>query len=195
MFDTARAAARAAHSARNQGLACMVLLTMLTVLAAVMQLQTYCDPLALLPRKMNRGAADGGAFRFALLLVVAYYVWCLAAFLGWAFAYGYAWDSSIVSRPENVRSSPPRRRRTASLSMHRCTDAPMHRCTDASGLQRAPGRHTRAPAHPPLQPHALRCATFSSSPSCRALVQRTWRGARCTCGTRRGGSGRGCWAS
>ena len=29
---------------------------------------------------------------------------CLAAFLGWTLAYGYAWDSSIVSRPENVRN-------------------------------------------------------------------------------------------
>ena len=41
-----------------------------------MQLQTYCDPLAILPRKMNRGAADGGAFKFALLLVAGYYAWC-----------------------------------------------------------------------------------------------------------------------
>ena len=41
-----------------------------------MQLQTYCDPLAILPRKMNRGAADGGAFKFAFLLVAGYYAWC-----------------------------------------------------------------------------------------------------------------------
>ena len=41
MFDTARAGASAAHSARNQGLALVVLLTMLAVLAAVIPLQTY----------------------------------------------------------------------------------------------------------------------------------------------------------
>ena len=36
MFDTARAAASAAHSARNQGLALVVLLTMLAVMTAVL---------------------------------------------------------------------------------------------------------------------------------------------------------------
>ena len=43
----------------------------------VMQLQTYCDPLAILPRKMNRGAPDGGAFKFALAIVAGYYAWCV----------------------------------------------------------------------------------------------------------------------
>ena len=42
-----------------------------------MQLQTYCDPLAILPRKMNRGAPDGGAFKFALAIVAGYYAWCV----------------------------------------------------------------------------------------------------------------------
>ena len=68
--------------------------------------QTYCDPLAIPPRKSMRGerAADGGAFRFALILVFAYYVWCLIAFIGWLLAFGYRWDSSIVNVPENVRN-------------------------------------------------------------------------------------------
>ena len=52
-------------------------LTLTLTLNQVMQLQTYCDPLAILPRKMNRGAPDGGAFKFALAIVAGYYAWCV----------------------------------------------------------------------------------------------------------------------
>ena len=159
MFRTARSDASNAHSARNQGLAFCVLLTMILVCIAIMQLQTYCDPLALLPqqpvlisgqftrslarqdvfsrpraahplaplglpapgalhipwhhavyhrhvcaprRKQNKGAADGLAFKFAFGLTFAYFVFCLIVFAGWLLAFGYHWNSSIVSRPENV---------------------------------------------------------------------------------------------
>lgn len=163
MFRTARSDASNAHSGRNQGLAFCVLLTMLLVCIAIMQLQTYCDPLALLPqqppvdasghvsrhaghdvfraaracarthtptnaaqaeaallrcprpnvrfpsscaprRKQNKGAADGPAFKFAFGLTFAYFVFCLIVFAGWLLAFGYHWNSSIVSRPENVRN-------------------------------------------------------------------------------------------
>lgn len=55
-------------------------------------------------RKQNKGAADGPAFKFAFGLTFAYFGFCLIVFAGWLLAFGYHWNSSIVSRPENVRN-------------------------------------------------------------------------------------------
>ena len=78
IYDDGRDAAAANHALRNQTLSAFLLGVWMVLALLVMQLQTHCDPLALLS---CRSPADTPALRFSFLCVVLYYLFCVGIFL------------------------------------------------------------------------------------------------------------------